>query len=198
MFSWVSFISYTAIMSYTPGPINIISMNNAKNIGLRSSLLFNLGNYTGHFLVMLACMTFSTVLFTMIPQIQTPMKILGAAYLTYLIVRTLIPPKDDKTNGHNGDNVGNKSFVLGVLLQLINIKVILFGLTAMSSYILPYYSNIPVLILFAFLMSSIQFTGNICWTLFGSLINKLFKEHRTKINIAMAIMLLYCIIKLFT
>jgi threonine/homoserine/homoserine lactone efflux protein len=168
-------------------------MNNAKNIGLRNSILFNLGNYTGHFIVMLICLAFSKVLYTVIPQIQPPMKILGAVYLFYLIIKTLVSTKKHEPKG----NDKNGSFFVGVLLQLVNVKIILFGITALTSYLLPYYKSIPILILFAFLMSSIQLTGNISWTLFGSVMNKLFNKHRTTLNIIIAIMLLYCIVRLF-
>jgi threonine/homoserine/homoserine lactone efflux protein len=167
-------------------------MNNAKNIGFRKGILFNFGNYTGHFIVMLACLAFSKGLYTIVPKIQIPMKILGAAYLVYLTVKTIIPAKKHE----NKDNK-NRSFIVGALLQLINVKVILFGVTAMSSYLLPHYKNVLVLILFALLMSSVQLTGNICWTLFGSLFSKLFDKHGKILNIIMALLLLYCAVSLF-
>jgi threonine/homoserine/homoserine lactone efflux protein len=180
-------------MAITPGPINIMSMNNAKNIGLRNSILFNLGNYTGHFIVMLVCLAFSKILYTVAPQIQLPMKILGAVYLSYLIIRTIIPSKRHKTK----ENGNNQHFLVGALLQFANVKIILFGITALTSYLLLYYESIPVLVLFTILMSTIQFAGCICWTLFGTVMNKLFIKHRTVLNIIMAIMLLYCVVKLF-
>ena len=192
MFSWFSFLSYTFIVAYTPGPINIMSMNNARNIGLRNSILFNAGNYTGHFIVMLACLTFSKVLYTVLPQVQLPMKIAGAAYLSYLIVKILF-----RANKQGITDSKNKSFLVGMLLQLVNIKVILFGLTAMSSYLLPHYESVTILVLFALLMSSIQFSANIVWTLSGSLINKLFINHGRLLSIIMAVLLLYCIVKIF-
>jgi threonine/homoserine/homoserine lactone efflux protein len=121
------------------------------------------------------------------------MKIFGAIYLLYLIIKTIIPSKRHETK----EVENHRFFFLGALLQLVNIKIILFGITAISSYLLPYYKSIPILILFVFLMSSIQLTGNISWTLFGTLMSKLFNKHRMILNIIMAIMLLYCIVKLF-
>jgi threonine/homoserine/homoserine lactone efflux protein len=122
------------------------------------------------------------------------MKVLGAVYLGYLIVKTIAPSRRSETK-ETGNN--NKSFLAGASLQLINIKVILFGITVLSSYLLPYYESVPILILFSLLMSSIQLTGNIVWTLLGSMMNKLFNTHRTVLNIIIATMLLYCIVKLF-
>jgi threonine/homoserine/homoserine lactone efflux protein len=168
-----------------------MSMNNARDIGLRNGIIFNCGNYAGHFLVMLTCLIFSKFLYVILPQIQLPMKILGAAYLFYLIVKIIFPVSQHKVKENN------RSLAIGVLLQLVNIKVILFGLTVMSAYLLPYYKSVPILILFAFLMSSIQFGANIAWTLSGSLINKLFIDHKMILNIIMIILLIYCIVKLF-
>jgi threonine/homoserine/homoserine lactone efflux protein len=179
-------------MAYTPGPINIMSMNNAKNIGLRKGIIFNFGNYAGHFIVMLVCLAFSKALYTILPKIQLPMKILGATYLVYLVVKTIVPAKKHEVKDNQ-----NRSFIVGALLQLINVKVILFGITVMSSYLLPYYTSVLVLLAFAFLMSSVQLTGNVCWTLFGSLFNIFFNKYSKILNIIMAILLLYCAVSLF-
>jgi threonine/homoserine/homoserine lactone efflux protein len=180
-------------MAYTPGPINIMSMNNVRNIGLKNSILFNFGNYVGHFFVMLECLAFSKILFAILPQIQFPMKIMGAMYLAYLMIKTIMPSSKE----HHVKENKKGNFIVGALLQLINVKVILFGLTVMTSYLLPYFKSIPVLILLCLLMSSIQLTGNICWTIFGTLLDKIFKNQRKLLNVIMSIMLLYCIIRLF-
>jgi len=191
MFPWISFLSYIIIVAYTPGPNNIMSMNNAKNVGLGKGMIFNLGMFTGFFVVMILCLIFSTVLYTLVPKIQFPMKILGAAYMVYLIIMTLIPSKE-----HNIKNTSG-SFLMGALLQFINPKIMIYGITAMSSYILPYYSDIPVLLLFALLLAFVGFTGTICWALCGSLFSIILSKHGTLLNIIMAVLLLYCAVSLF-
>ena len=191
MFPWISFLSYIFIMAYTPGPNNIMSMNNAKNIGFKKGFVFILGIFSGFSVVMILCLIFSTVLYTIIPKIQLPMKILGAAYMLFLIIKMTIPSKNHEIKNNNG------SFIIGALLQLINPKIIIYGITAMSAYILPYYKEIPILILFAFLLSFVGFTGSICWALFGSLFSILFNKHGKILNIIMTILLLYCIVSLF-
>jgi threonine/homoserine/homoserine lactone efflux protein len=119
------------------------------------------------------------------------MKILGAAYMAYLIIKILTPSKEHEIKSNNG------SFLIGVFLQLINPKIIIYGITAMSSYILPYYNEMPVLLLFALLLSFVGLTGTICWALFGSLFSVLFKKHGLILNIIMAVLLLYCAVSLF-
>jgi threonine/homoserine/homoserine lactone efflux protein len=166
-------------------------MNNAKNVGFKKAVKFNFGILVGSLLVMGLCLAFSSILFNLVPKIQFPMKILGAAYLLYLIVKTLLPPKEHKTINANG------SFVIGIVLQLINPKLILFGITVMSSYILPYYKELPVLIMFVVVITIIGFTATLCWALFGSLFSVLFFKHKKMLDIIMALLLLYCAISLF-
>jgi threonine/homoserine/homoserine lactone efflux protein len=191
MLPWASFFTYIFLMAYTPGPNNIMSMNNAKNVGLKRGIIFNFGLLTGFFVVMILCLLFSTVLYSAVPKIQFPMKILCAVYMIYLIVKTLIPSEKKEIQNNSG------SFLIGVFLQFINSKIIIYGITAFSSFILPYYSSIPVLIFFAFFLSFVGFTGSVCWALFGSVFSLMFEKHTRVLNIIMVILLLYCAISLF-
>jgi threonine/homoserine/homoserine lactone efflux protein len=81
MFPWISFLSYIIIVAYTPGPNNIMSMNNAKNVGFKKGMAFNFGIFAGFLAAITLCLIFSTVLYTLIPKIQLTMKILGASYM---------------------------------------------------------------------------------------------------------------------
>jgi threonine/homoserine/homoserine lactone efflux protein len=191
MFLWIPFLSYIFITAYTPGPNNIMAMNNAARVGFKKGMSFVLGMFAGFSAVMLLCMIFSAVLFKVIPKIQFQMKIIGAAYMLYLIVKTLLPQKAHEVRSNNG------GFLIGALLQFINPKIIIYGITAMSSYILPHYSSVPTLIIFAFLLSSVGFSGSLCWALFGSAFNMLFSKYGKALNIIMAALLLYCAVSLF-
>jgi len=191
VFPWPSFLSYIIIVAYTPGPNNIMSMNNAKNVGFRRGMVFNCGIFTGFLVVMVLCLIFSTVLYTIVPTIQLPMKIAGAAYMVYLMIKTIVPSKEHEIKNTSG------SFLIGALLQLINPKIIIYGITAMSSYILPHYKAMPILLSFAFLLAFVGFTSTICWALFGSLFSVLFSKHGRLLNIIMAALLLYCAVSLF-
>jgi len=194
MFPWLSFLSYIVIVTYTPGPNNILVMNFAKNDGFRKSLKFALGVFVGCFIVTVLCMLFSAFLYSWIPKIQLPMKILGAAYMAYLIVKTLLPKKNNEKPENKNTAAG---FLVGIVLQFINPKLILFGITVASSFVLPYYNQIPVLIFFSFILSLVGITGVLAWALFGSLFSVLFSKHGMILNIIMSLLLLYCIISLF-
>ena len=191
MFPWFSFLSYTIINMFTPGPLNIVSMNNAKNVGFKKGLKFNFGVLAGSFTIITLCLLFSTALYNMIPNIQFPMKILGAAYMVYLIVKIMAPSKNSDVKNTNG------SFLIGVLLALTNPKAIIFLITVISMYILPHYNEKPILLIFAFMLALSAFIATVCWALFGSLFSMVFNKYEKASKIIMAILLLYCAISLF-
>jgi threonine/homoserine/homoserine lactone efflux protein len=168
-----------------------MSMNNTKNVGFKKGIVFNFGIFAGFFVVMILCLIFSTILYTLVAKVEIFMKISGAAYMGYLIVKTLSPSKTHEIKNSNG------SFLIGALLQLINPKIVIYGITAMSSYILIYYKEVPILVFFAFLLAFVGFTGTLCWALFGSLFSMLFSKHGKILNVIMAVLLLYCAVSLF-
>ena len=191
MFQWISFFAYMIIMSFTPGPNNIMAMNNARNVGFRKGLVFCFGGLAGGIVVMTLSVLFSAFLYTFVPKIQFPMKLLAAVYMGYLIILILLPSKDRKIENKRGN------FFIGFLMTIINPKIIFFGITVMSSYITPYYKETLPLMLFIFLLSAGGFSSMICWSLFGSLFGKLFSGHGRIVNGIIATMLLYCIVTLF-
>ena len=191
MFPWAAFLSYIFIMTITPGPNNIMAMNNAAKKGLRKALPFNFGVLTGVFIVLILCIIFSSLLYTLIPRIQFPMKVLGAVYILYLALKPLLPSGKKNVRDSSG------SYIAGTVIQLINPKLIIYGITAMSSFILPWFSSVPILICFAFLLAVTGFIMTLCWTAFGSLFSKIFSEHGRILNIVMALLLIYCAVSLF-
>ena len=186
-----SILLYTIIMTITPGPNNIMSMNNAKRVGFIRGIKFNFGILIGSFFILLLCLFFSSFLYTMIPKVQLPMKILGAAYMVYLIIKTIVPSKKRNIKDNDG------GLIIGALLQLINPKLILFGIILMSSYILPKYQELPIILLLVFLVVIIGFISTLCWALFGSMFSIVFKMHKKLLDIIMVILLLYCAISIF-
>ena len=168
-----------------------MSMNNAIQRGFRKALPFNFGIFAGFVFVLILCTVFSTLLFTIIPRIQFPMKILGASYMLYLAIKPFLPSRKREAKDSRG------SFLIGAVLQLINPKLMIYGITAISSFILPWYTDIPILAFFIFLLSFVGFACTICWSFFGSLLSKIFSKYGRIINIVMALLLVYCVVSLF-
>ena len=191
MFNFYAFISFIFITAYTPGPNNIMSMSNASRLGFRKSFPFNLGILAGFVIVMILCTLFSAGLYALIPKIKPFMLVIGAGYMLYLAWKIWKSDSDI----HVQDTKGS-TFLSGCLLQFVNPKILIYGITSMSSYILPVYQAPLILSGFILLLSLVGFSGTVCWAVFGSAFSKIFKEHRKLLNGIMALLLVYCAVSL--
>ena len=186
--NFAAFFSYAFLTAFTPGPNNILSMTNAGKYGFKKSFPFNLGVFFGFLIVMSCCAAFSSLLYDLIPSIKPVMLGLGAAYILWLAWTVW---RDKPHEGKKGLAQTN-TVIAGMVLQFINIKVILYGITALSSFILPHYRGFAAIAGFVFILSAIGFTGTCCWALFGAAFERFFKKHRTVLNAVMALLLVYC------
>lgn len=190
-----AFLSYVFISTFTPGPNNIMSMSNATKYGFKKSLPFNIGVFVGFFVIMLLCSFFSITLFNLMPSIKPFITYAGAAYILWLAWKIF---KSKPHSPHANDEEKHVvSMWVAVILQFVNVKVILYGFTILSTFIVPYYQSWYSLVLFSFLLSFIGFISTCCWSLFGTVFQKIFIKNEKIVNIVMALLLIYCAVSLF-
>lgn len=193
MINLVPFLSYVFVTTFTPGPNNIMSMTNANRDGFKKTINFNFGVFAGFMIIMLACSYFNLLLFNLIPRVKIIMAIIGSVYMIYLAYKIYT---SKHVEGEN-DNTHMNSFLTGFMLQFVNPKVILYGITAISGFIIPYYNSHAALILFSLFLAFVGFVSTTCWALFGALFQKLLSKHRKAFNALMSLLLLYCAVAIF-
>ncbi len=210
------FISYVLISTFTPGPNNIMAMTNAAKYGYKRAIRFCFGVWIGFTVVLALCAVFCKLLQDFIPAIEPYMAVAGSLYILFLAYTTLrdkprggasaggdIAIPDDERNGQaqreNEAQGGSRktrlktdSVLSGAVLQFVNVKCILYGITLMSTYILPYYSDIPTIALFVVLLGPPAFISTNCWALFGSVFQRVFTRRKKLVNVIMALLLVYC------
>nr|WP_320026251.1 LysE family transporter [uncultured Acetobacterium sp.] len=192
MFNLFNFLTYAVITAITPGPNNIMSMSIARQYGFKRSLPFNFGVFAGFSVVMLICTYFFATLSSVIPMIKAPMILIGAIYMLYLAWITF------KSTSKIEESHVSSGFLNGLMLQFINPKVYLYCLISMEVYILPNFSRQPgILFAFALLLALIGFGFTLCWSVFGTLFQRLFSTYARLINTILALLLVYCAIALF-
>ncbi len=187
-----SFLTYAIVMSYTPGPNNIMSMANAGSVGFKNALPFNAGVIAGFLLITILSMLFGASLYALIPSFKYVMLMAGALYMLYLAYKML-----RSTGGVFAVKTKGYTFFNGFILQFVNIKVLVYCITAVSTYILPYYNSFSAFIIFPLLLSIIGGSATLCWALFGSFFRNIFTKHARAANVIMALLLVYCAISLF-
>ncbi|MEK4737505.1 MULTISPECIES: LysE family translocator [Bacillus] len=187
-----SFLLFVFISSFTPGPNNFLAMTYANQHGLKSSIKFCFGVAFGFFIITSLCSFFNIILINILPIIEFPFKILGVAYMLYLAFKILNSKSSANTNEKSNKNL----FLVGIMLQFVNPKGILFGLTVVSTFILPYYNSYSSYLLFSLFLGVVGLMSTFSWSLFGSMFQKLLLKHNQFFNIIMAVLLVFSAISI--
>jgi len=188
----MAFLSYILITTFTPGPNVIMSMSNAAKYGVKKSLPFNIGVFIGFTIIMVLSSIFSITLYTLVPSIKPVMSYIGAAYILYLAWKIY----KSKPSSQQEDEKATTSIVSGLLLQFVNPKVILFCITTVTTFIMPYYKSAFALAVFSVAIAFTGFIATLCWAFFGSIFQKFIIKNDKIINTIMALLLVYCAVSL--
>lgn len=183
------FLLFVIINSFTPGPNNFMAMSFASRYGFKKTLRFCLGVGLGFFTLILLCSSFNDLLIKIMPTIKTPLTILGVSYMLYLAFITI---RDKETKNNNKENnAGSNFIVMGFFLQFVNPKGILFGITVVSTFILPYYQSYFIYFICSLFLGGIGIVSSTTWSLFGNVFQKFLPKYRKVFNIVMASLLVY-------
>ena len=79
------------------------------------------------------------------------------------------------------------------MLQFVNVKIYMFGVTALTGYVVEYMSSFPALLFFELVIATIGTIATCTWIGLGVLIQKFYLLHFHFINIILALTLLECI-----
>ena len=123
----------------------------------------------------------------LLPGMLGGMKYVGAAYILWLAAHIAVsrPDRDGKER--------SASFLKGFMLQFVNVKIYLFGITALTGYVTNYSTALPVLVFFEFVIATIGTAATSAWIGAGMAIQKVYLRHYRLINIILAVTLLECV-----
>jgi cysteine/O-acetylserine efflux protein len=150
-------------------------------VGVLQTLVIALGAGLG------ICAVFVYGVGTFLPDALQVMKYIGAAYILWLAIHIAISKPEVS------EEQGSASFMKGFLLQFVNIKIYMFGITALTGFITPYSKALWTLIGFELLIATIGTIATSTWIGAGLLIQKFYLKHYRIINIILALTLLECI-----
>jgi len=187
-----TFWTYTLITALTPGPNNILALSSVSAHGLRRSSKVLAGMSLGFLIIMLICAGISFSLATIDPTFTHFLSWIGAAYILWLAWKILLskPASEDP----DAQPVG---FWPSFALQFVNVKIILYGVTALSTFVLPYTQAWHEVAGVSLLLAAIGVFGNLCWALAGHAFQRVFREHGRAVNAVLALLLVYCAVRIF-
>lgn len=187
-----AFLSYVIITSITPGPSNILMMNEARKFGFIGTWRFSSGILTGFAVLGILSGLLTTGLYNWLPFIEPYFKIAGAAYLLYLAWQIGFPRESNKVS-----NNAQSNFLLGFIIQIINVKSILFFLTVMSAFILPFNHSIKFVVFYLILTIFLGWLALLLWSGFGSIFKRFFAKYDKLFRAIMCLLLIYSVVTIF-
>ena len=182
-----NFFIYSVINAFTPGPGNILALNTVTNYGWKKGAPLFFGIFSGYYVVQMICAVFVYGVSALLPGMLGGMKYVGAAYILWLAAHIAVsrPDRDGKER--------SASFLKGFMLQFVNVKIYLFGITALTGYVTNYSTALPVLVFFEFVIATIGTAATSAWIGAGMAIQKVYLRHYRLIDIILAVTLLECV-----
>lgn len=182
-----NFFVYSLVNAFTPGPGNILALNTVTKYGWKKGAPLFFGIFSGYYVVQIICAVFVYGVNTLLPDVLGIMKYVGAAYIFWLAVHIAFDRPEEKGMERTA------SFGKGFMLQFVNVKIYLFGITALTGYVTNYSTSLYVLIFFELVIATIGTIATSVWIGMGMAIQKVYLQHYRFINIVLAIILLECV-----
>ena len=134
----VTFLATAAVVILVPGPDMLFCLASGLNGGSRSGLLAALGAATGEVVHIGASAFGLAALFAAAPPLFSGVRILGAAYLGLLGVRTLRARDKEVGGGRHRNGCGkNRAYWRGLVTNLLNPKMALFSIAFLPQFVEP-------------------------------------------------------------
>lgn len=159
--------------------------------GYRRTLAYLLGITIGFLGLMLVCAFVASTLVTAFPAFETVLRYAGTAYILWLAYE--IATVDDVFDGHNAALQAQVGFPRGLLLQALNPKAIVFGMTQYATFLIVLAGRPVWLALSALMLAVVTFCAVSTWTLCGSGIRRFLTNVRVQrgVNTILALLLVY-------
>lgn len=180
-----SFIVYCFIVTFTPGPTNIVILSTVQNNGTKKAMEYTYGATIAFGLLLVISAVVNTILKEITPKILIIMQVVGSVYMLYLAYQIYKMDSSKSSENQTG------TFIAGFLMQFLNPKVVLFTMTVIPSYILPYYVALSSVTFSVMALTLIGFLAFITWVLFGTIFKVFLQKHKKIVNIVMALFLVY-------
>lgn len=179
-------ISYMLVSSFTPGPGNILTLNTMTHYGWKKGRILFAGICCGYYCVQILCAFTIYCLSRWMMPVLSVLRYIGAVYLIWLAVHFIRsrPDYDDESR--------KPSFWTGFLLQFVNVKIWFYGMTALSSYIVPYYSGLLPLLIAELIIATVGSFASLTWALLGVSIKNIYSAHYRVVNWILGGFLFYC------
>ena len=182
----IGLVGFGFVCTVTPGPNNLLLWASGAAFGWRRSWPHVLGTAVGVGALGLAVAAGLGVLITEVPLVGLAMKVGGSAYLLYLAWQVAGAGALRRTAVARPMGIRQAA-----IFQLVNPKVWIFALGAVSTFRPPDAPLILGSLLVAAIMAAVSIPSSAVWAMAGDLVDRLIANDRTRraVSLGMAILI---------
>lgn len=190
------FVSAAVLLTLMPGPDILFVITQSITRGRRAGIVFAAGLCTGLIAHVTAVSLGVSVLLMSSPVAFTILKFAGAAYLIYLGVKAFLARHENHFDLNTTGAASGKLYRKGILMNILNPKVILFFLAFFPQFINKGIENpIPQMLLLGaiFMVQAFLIFSTVAF-LADRLARRLMQNARIALGVNIAEALIYCAI----
>jgi len=140
----LAFVGAALVLLLSPGPAVLFVVTRSVQLGRRAGLLATLGLSVGGLVHVVAAVVGLSALVAASAELFTALKLIGAGYLIYLGVKTLLGPEVPAPDAEVEPTAGSRLFLDGLIVNVFNPKPALFFLAFLPQFVTPGGAPAPV------------------------------------------------------
>jgi threonine/homoserine/homoserine lactone efflux protein len=176
--SFAVFAAASLALAVVPGPAVLYIVAQSVHSGRRAGIVSAFGVSTGGMFHVLAAVVGLSAVLAASAEAFTVVKLLGAAYLVYLGIRTLLS-RDDRIAGRDAEPTLSSTYRRGVVVNVLNPKTALFFLAFLPQFVDPDGSTRGQLAILGVTFVLIALTTDLVWALVAGTAGAVLRRSRT-------------------
>jgi threonine/homoserine/homoserine lactone efflux protein len=169
-------------LAVVPGPAVLYIVAQSVHGGRRAGVVSAIGVASGGMVHVLAAVVGLSTLLAASAEAFTAVKILGAVYLVWLGIRTLMSA-DDRIGGRAAERTLGRTYRQGVVVNVLNPKTALFFLAFLPQFVDPHESTRGQLAVLGAVFVVIALTSDLVWALVAGTAGAVLRRSRTFLRI---------------
>lgn len=176
------FAAASLALAVVPGPAVLYIVAQSVQGGRQAGVVSAFGVSTGGMFHVLAAVVGLSAVLAASAEAFTVVKLLGAAYLVYLGIRTL-RSRDDRIAGQDAQPTLSSTYRRGVIVNILNPKTALFFLAFLPQFVDPDGSTRGQLAVLGLLFVAIALATDLLWALVAGTAGAVLRRSRTFLRV---------------
>ena len=170
------------LLAVVPGPAVLYIVAQSVHGGRRAGVVSAFGIASGGLVHVLAAVIGLSALLSASAEAFTVVKLLGAGYLVWLGIRTLLSA-DDRIGGRRPELTLARTYRRGVVVNVLNPKTALFFLAFLPQFVDPHESTRGQLAVLGAIFVVIALSSDLVWALVAGTAGAVLRKSRTFLRV---------------